>query len=804
MKIFTHQRFHLTFNNRHSENAKLKEQMNVFLKNYILKGIFIFGCLLMYGRVDAQSNLSIGQWKSHLSYKAGRLVTQSPQNVIYASEQGIFTISKDDISVQFLSKEDGLTEVNVNHLFYDTKHEQLIIVYIDNSIDVVRKTEIYNIPFVKTNTSILGSKTINDFFVTEAGEGYFATDFGVLGFDTEKLEFTFTTFTNLKVTSVARIGDVLYAGTEEGLYSVSVKGSNLTDFNIWKPIPANGGPPDYYTVQSLAVKYNKLFTLIDDKIYIAGADGKFKEIYTPQNNDEDIKYLSDDGSQIIAGIENNSQSRTIFIDKDSKITERGTGCVNRGVYAVEDEKGRVWYADQWEPVRYTEGKITGECKRLTFQVPFTNEASSVRFKKNKAYFGSNGVNDDYLYKFTRYGFYTLEDNKWENFNSNIPEIQTLEFLHLLTLAPHPKNPEVFLGSYYNGIIKYDEVTKKVTHWNKDNSILGGTVGDDARTRIAGLTFDKNENLWISNFGAPKPLAVKTKEDTWHSFAVPGNTTLGEIVIDRYGNKWIAVIGIGGGVLVFNEGAKIADPTDDKMRFISRNNSEIKGNKVNCLVVDLEGSVWVGTDLGPVVFDCQDPFNESCKGNTRKVVVDGIPALLLRDEDILSIEVDGGNRKWFGTRNGIFVQSPDGITQEAKWEVKNSPLLNNKVTDLAFNPLSGEMFIITPSGIQSYKTESTGGTITHDPSSVYAYPNPVRPDYHGPIAIKGLVRDANVKITDINGRLIFETKAFGGQAIWDGMDYNGKKAATGVYLVFSANENTALSPDSFVTKILIVN
>ena len=299
------------------------------------------------------------------------------------------------------------------------------------------------------------------------------------------------------------------------------------------------------------------------------------------------------------------------------------------------------------------------------------------------------------------------------------------------------------------------------------------------------------------------MAVKTKDNTWHNFSVPSSTSLADIVIDNQGNKWIAVVGSGNGIIVYNEGPQIADPTDDKIRYITKNNSEITGNKVNSLVVDLDGSVWAGTDQGPVVFDCGDPFSESCRGNTRKVVVGGIPALLLKDEDILCIEVDGGNRKWFGTRNGIFVQSPDGITEEARFDSKNSPLLDNKVTDLGFNSITGEMFIISAAGIQSYKTETTRGGRSHS-SSVYAFPNPIRPDYHGPIAIKGLVRDANVKITDINGRLVFETKAFGGQAVWDGMDYNGVKAVTGVYLVFSANENTSLSSDAYVTKILIVN
>ena len=131
------------------------------------------------------------------------------------------------------------------------------------------------------------------------------------------------------------------------------------------------------------------------------------------------------------------------------------------------------------------------------------------------------------------------------------------------------------------------------------------------------------------------------------------------------------------------------------------------------------------------------------------------------------------------------------------------MLDNKVTDLGFNTDSGEMFVISTGGIQSYKTETTGGGRSHS-TNVYAFPNPVRPDYTGPIAIKGLVRDANVKITDINGRLVYETKALGGQAVWDGNDYNGVRAASGIYLVFSANENTSQSSDAFVTKIMIVN
>ncbi len=754
--------------------------------------------------LNSQSLTAIGQWKSHLSYKEGKKITQSSDKVIYASIRGIFTIDKEDNSVEFLSKENGLTEINVQEIYYDKNNEQLIIIYLDNSIDIYTKSEVISIPFIKTNNNILGSKTINDFFIENASKGYFATDFGVLGFDLNKLEFLFTTFTDLKVFSVAVHSGVIYAGTEEGLYRISTTGNNLSDFNTWENIGVESGLPPSFEVKSLAVKFNQLFALIDNKVYKMEENGQFTVLFSSNNSAEKINFISDEGSELMIGIESNNNTRVLFVNDSGNFSERGIGCINKGVYAVEDEKGRIWYADQWDPVKYTENKISGDCKKLSFQVPYNNEASNVRFKKNKAYFGSGGVTEDFQYRFTRYGFYTLEDNIWKNYNDEtLPILKEKDFFHLYTLVPHPKTSELYLGSYYNGLISYNEDTKETSHWNKDNSILQAVVGDDARTRIAGLTFDKEENLWISNFGAPKPLVVKTNDNSWYNFSVPGSTNLADIVIDNQGNKWITVVGVGNGIIVYNEGNKIDDPADDKIRYITKNNSEISGNKVNSIMVDLDGSVWVGTDQGPIIFDCGDPFNDACRGTTRKVVVDGIPALLLKDEDILCIESDGGNRKWFGTRNGVFVQSPDGSVQESKFDIKNSPLLDNKVTDLAFNPISGEMFIISSGGIQSYRTESTGGGRSHS-SSVYAYPNPVRPDYTGLIAIKGLVRDANVKITDVNGRLIYETKALGGQAVWDGMDYNGKKAATGVYLVFSANENTSFSSDAYVTKILIVN
>jgi hypothetical protein len=277
----------------------------------------------------------------------------------------------------------------------------------------------------------------------------------------------------------------------------------------------------------------------------------------------------------------------------------------------------------------------------------------------------------------------------------------------------------------------------------------------------------------------------------------------DVVIDRNGYKWLILIDRTQGVLVFDEG-DIDIPGDERYWVITQSNSALPTNQTNSIEVDLNGNVWVGTTLGPVVFEnCGDRiFQGQCFGNQPLVDQDGDLDLLLGTEDILSIAVDGGNRKWFGTRNGIFVQSSNGQEEIYRFTKENSPLLDNTILDMAINPIDGEVFIGTAQGLISYRGVATEGGDSFD-ENVKAFPNPVRPEYTGPIAIKGLARDSEVKITDIRGRLIYQTNSVGGQAIWDGGDYNGRKAAPGVYLVFANTEETFGRPPRAVTKIVIV-
>ena len=57
------------------------------------------------------------------------------------------------------------------------------------------------------------------------------------------------------------------------------------------------------------------------------------------------------------------------------------------------------------------------------------------------------------------------------------------------------------------------------------------------------------------------------------------------------------------------------------------------------------------------------------------------------------------------------------------------------------------------------------------------------------------------ITDVSGSLVFSGRAEGGQAIWDGNNFNGRRAQSGVYLVFVTDNS---GTETLVTKILFMN
>jgi ligand-binding sensor domain-containing protein len=362
-------------------------------------------------------------------------------------------------------------------------------------------------------------------------------------------------------------------------------------------------------------------------------------------------------------------------------------------------------------------------------------------------------------------------------------------LDFVSLAADPSAGVVFAGSYGGGLLEI----------GKDNSLriykqqtgLQEAIGDKGSYRVAGLVMDQKGTLWIANYGAPQDLVARKKDGSWKRFTIPflhTENAISQILLDEYDRKWI-VSPKGNGVFCLDDGGTIDNITDDRWRYFrqGRGNGNLPTSEVQCLARDRDGFIWVGTAKGIAVIECMDDvFSGKCEAVLPVVQQDNFAGLLFSDEEVRTIAVDGANRKWVGTRNGVWLLSSDGTKVIHRFTEANSPLLSNIIHRIAIDPATGEVFISTFNGICSFRGTATESE--ENEGKVLVFPNPVPPGYTGTIAIRGLVRDAFVKITEPDGRLVHQTRALGGQAIWDGRNYKGEKVSSGVYLVFIMDEN----------------
>ena len=171
-------------------------------------------------------------------------------------------------------------------------------------------------------------------------------------------------------------------------------------------------------------------------------------------------------------------------------------------------------------------------------------------------------------------------------------------------------------------------------------------------------------------------------------------------------------------------------------------------------------------------------------------------LLFQRESVNAIAVDGANNKWIGTNNGVWLISDDAEKIIHRFTKDNSPMPSNDVRSIVIQPNSGEVFIATNEGLVSYRSEAIEPK--EDNSTMTIFPNPVPSSYEGMIAIKNLVENADVRITDVAGQLVYRMKAQGGQAVWNGKNYLGVRPRTGVYYVFVSNaDGSATNVGKFI-------
>lgn len=742
------------------------------------------------------TDLAIGQWKEHLPFSNGLYVTQSEDKVYYATRYAVLEVDKQERSLRRMTKVEGLSDVGVKLVKYNQGSKTLVIVYDDSNVDLVTEEGVLTLPAI-ADAQIIGGKTIFDIYMANDSIAYFAASFGIITLNLRQGLFPNTIKTPVEVRSVRIFEDKIYATTEDGLYTIDPNGPlNINDFSNWEWLNGTKGLPQVFESDAITLFNDQLYLDVNDSLY--RFDGN-EAHYVFSSNSFDLTFLTSEGEHLIAGFfcGTNCKGEVFSIGQDGVASQIGSSCIIFPRYAIEDQYGTTWYADDVRDFHYQDQGAS--CNSFSVNSPYSANIYQLDVANDKVWVAAGGVDLTFSAVFRTDGFFELSDGAWNVFSlKNTPELAGIsDFLDVKT---SPLDGKVYAAAFLDALVCYDPATGEFKVFNDTNSTLQGAQLDESRTRVSGLAFDADNNLWMCNHNAPKPLAMMTPAGEWYSFDLKcvSDKQIQRVVVDALGYKWLFSSGNSTGIIVFDEG-DLADNTDDRCVVLNASNSVLPTNEITSMEVDRDGSIWVGTKLGAAVFQC-DPFNGECPGSRPFVTVDGFGANLLEDIEVRTIAVDGANRKWFGTGAGIFIMSPDGSDQIAHFTAENSPLFDDGITDIDFNDETGEAYIGTLRGLISYRAEATTAPGYHPGALVF--PNPVRKDYHGPIAIKGLAEDSTVKITDVSGQLVYETEALGGQAIWDGNDYKGRRANTGVYLVYATNRNSN-DPQVAVAKILLI-
>ena len=751
--------------------------------------------------------IPVGHWRHHLPNNTVIAVAETPEKIIGATSYGLVVYNKEDSSVEKIDKVQGLTDFGITSMAYDEEHELLLLGYGNGNLDLIQGGQFINIPDIR-RSAIMGSKSINNILI-QGSRAYLACGFGIVEFDLATFLIRDTYFigplgSQIEVSDLTHSDTHFFAATNAGLLSAAAQGVNLADFQNWEKIPVSGQNNE--EVNMVAWYKGSLFANVsgspDDELY--RYDGSQWQAFFPGSEPYSgaRRKLRVSGDKLLVS---NDQHVDIFnaeLELEERIDNYYEGMV-RALDLLFDQEGTLWLGDIYDGLiqRVTP---TGYY-RIILPGPPTPNAFGLATGGGSLWVAPGSITSSGGNTWNTNGVFMFSEGKWTWFNLiNFPVMD--QVWDIIRIAVDPGNPQkIYAASWTEGLLEFSPEGPTIL-WDDSNSTLRRRDGVEDHVRVGGVAVDRGGNVWVTNSYTLRPIAVKKENNEWLSFSSQGqistNQMIGRLVIDRSGQKWAALPN-GGGIYVFKENNLNSDNDFQARRLTTTAGSGgLPTNNVISLAVDHDGYIWTGTDKGGAVFYAPQRVFSGEPINAQQIIVqqDGFAGILFETETINTIAIDGSNKKWFGTtRSGAFLLSSDGRETVFHFTAENSPLPSNNVLDISINGQNGEVFFATDKGIASFRGLAIDAPAVH--TDVYAYPNPVRPGYAGYISIRGLVKNAVVKITDINGNLVYETIAEGGQAVWNGQDLFGRRPSTGVYLVFSTNEDGS---ETLVTKILFVN
>lgn len=737
---------------------------------------------------------AIGTWTIYPSYYNIENIEMAGHDIFVLASSNLYSYNTDDESLTTYTKTTCLSDVNISKISWNKNAKRLVVVYNSHNIDILSADgNVINIPDLK-DKQMTGDKTINN--ITQDGQyAYLATNFGVVKIDVKNGYIADSYILNKPVKQLALLNGYIYGlTTQNGVIRANMS-DNLNDPASWK------------TFSSVFFEY--LFTLNGHLIGMTNGNANSINTETASVTTFGLfpfTWVKKCNDRIICGTGSNMTE----ISSDL-VCHTYSASHPLNVVAYDEPKAAYWSNN-------SDNKLTRFVMQNNELMPQTTGIIPDGPVSNATY--RMALNDKDIYVVN--GFcnvdatslldgrvYQYNGSYWSEFEKDIAAKTGHRYRDLCSIAINPLNPDIVMASGETGVYKFDKGIF-VEAYDCSNSPLVSMLPTNSEPRnwtvVQSMTYDKEGNLWLANSRNEGIVCLKAN-GTWERFDHPdimaGDYTerLEGATIDSRGYLWFCS--------THWEDSRLFcyDIKNDRLKrydMFANQDGTTYTPYLHNISEDNAGNIWIATNHGPFYLKASDILQGNDVMTQHKVPRnDGtnFADYLLTGIDILCITTDAANRKWIGTNGqGVFVISDDCNTQEYHFTADNSSLPSDIVTDIKVQGSTGRIYFATEGGLCSYMSgvSESNDNITSD--NVWAYPNPVTPEYDGYVTVCGLENNSQVTITTSSGAKVASGRSVGGSYIWDCRDLNGQRVASGMYIVHVA---TPEGNSSISTKIAVV-
>ena len=784
--------------NRISHRGRATQKLAAFLR--VLLCLICLSLMSSVLRPYALFAQDIGSWQVYPSYCISTHNLAVGSKVYSLANGNLMAYDTEDTSVRTYNSLDDLNDIHIAHMAYSQVAKRLILVYENGNIDLLSlDDDVVNIASLKSST--LSNKTVNHVFV-DGTTAFLATSFGFITVDMQECVIRDTYQLGVAVQAIAVRSGVIYIGAYDGVYYSTDE--NMHMLSNWKKQSSVGnGYTQMLTFdnQVYALHQGTLFRINDNAMGMTQLATGVKFISLVNGA---LAYVTPSEVCLFFSA---TQSKRIAFDNQWQSLSYAGGLywASEGIDGLKGYKLGETFAEAVGSIR-----PNSPVRDLFYRMQYVGDRLLV----------AGGINTPFSIFNPATAMY-YEDGQWTNFDEATPaeKYPDLHLWNMTHLVQDPNDPSHHYGSgYRTGIYEYRDA-KFVKLYNSENSPLrqiesNGTPLGLNFVGCTGLQYDDDGNLWVMNQQTDTIIRILEPSGRWRSLyyeEIAQTPTPEDYLFTSSGVKFLISRRVDGrGFFGFHTNGTLNTTRDDKhllrQTIVNQDGTSYSPDQFYCMVEDFDGRIWCGTQIGLfVINDATTFFNNDFAFEQIKISRnDGtnLADYLLSGVAITCIAVDPANRKWIGTNsNGLYLVSADGQELLQHFQAEDSPLLSDNIQCLAIHPTSGMVMIGTDEGLCSYISDATEAEESLKGDNVVAYPNPVRPDYAGPIVVRGLTMDSEVKILSSTGQLVWNGVSNGGTFTWNGCNKHGRRVSSGVYHVVA---NTSDGKKAVVSRIIVIH